>query len=89
MTTDGLISIVLAVAIPRLMALIGGALATRTLPSENGCRNPETYFWVGFFVLLFLVSIVLAFYQQVRNTSQQQAADKMAADKELRGRGGN
>lgn len=87
MTLDALLSILLAVVVPGLMALIGGVLAARALPSEPGKKNPEMWYWVGGFVFLFLISLVLAFVQQVRNTAQQQAANQKATQAELRSTG--
>ena len=87
MTTDGIINILLAVAVPGLMALIGGVLAARTLPSPSGRRSPEVYLWSSLLILLFLVSVVLAFVQQVRNSSQQKIAEQAATTEKLEASG--
>jgi hypothetical protein len=87
MTTDALLNIVLSVGVPGLMALLGGVLAARTLPYEAGKRNPEIKIWSSGFVFLFVISVVLAFVQQTRNTTQQQLAAQIAHDKDLIGTG--
>jgi hypothetical protein len=69
------------------MALIGGILAARALPSKDDKRNPELYFWASGFLVLFIVSLVLAFCQQVRITAQQAVSVKDAHEKELNSEG--
>lgn len=86
-TLDALLNILLAVVVPGLMALIGGVLAARALPTEPGKKNPEMWYWIYWFVFLFLISVVLAFIQQVRNSTQQQLAEQRAAQAELKSTG--
>jgi len=86
-TLDALLNILLAVVVPGLMALIGGALAARALPTEPGKKNSEMWYWICGFVFLFLVSVVLAFVQQVRSSTQQQLAEEKTAQAELKSTG--
>jgi hypothetical protein len=87
MTIDALLNILLTVGVPSLMALMGGILAAKALPTDPGTRNLERSLWVCGFLALFLLSIVLSFIQQVRNTTQQRAADGKAAQAELKSTG--
>jgi energy-coupling factor transporter transmembrane protein EcfT len=81
MTVDGLLAILLNVAIPSLLALAGGILAIRAF---REAKSPERWAWIGVFFGLALVAIVLAFVQQVRFTSQQKEMDAKEASAELR-----
>jgi hypothetical protein len=83
-SVDALLNMLLAVVVPGLMALVGGILAARALPTEPGRKSPEMWYWICGFVFLFLVSIVLAFVQQVRSTAQEHLAEQKAAQAELR-----
>jgi hypothetical protein len=87
MTTDALLNIALTVGVPGLMALIGGILAARSIPSNSGKRTPEFYVWSSGFVVLFLLSVILSFVQQIRNTNQQIMRDSAASAIELRNNG--
>jgi hypothetical protein len=87
MTTDAFLNILLTVLLPGLMALFGGILAARSLPSEPGKRNPEKWGWIAIFMFLFLVSVVLAFVQQVRATHAQQVSDDKAHQLEVKNTG--
>jgi hypothetical protein len=87
MTVDALLNIFLSVCVPGLMALIGGILAARALPSKDDKRNPELYLWASGFLLLFVVSLILAFIQQVRITTQQAESVKEVHEKELKSNG--
>lgn len=87
MTVDALLNILLSVGVPGLMALVGGILAARALPSKDNKRNPELYIWASGFLSLFIVSLILAFIQQVRITTQQSVSVKEAHEKELNSEG--
>lgn len=80
MTTDGVLSVLLSVAIPFLLAVLGGILAVRSLPAEK-FRN-ERWWWIGGFLGLAIVGIVLAFIQQIVLTDEQRVSDKKASDRE-------
>jgi hypothetical protein len=80
-----LLSIALAVFIPFLLAVAGGILAVRALPSETSLR--ERYRWIGGFVFLFVIGIVLSFWQQVRATNHDQVVSQAEKEKEIRAEG--
>jgi hypothetical protein len=86
-TTDAVLNIALSVVVPGLMALVGGILAARSLPSEPGKRNLEIWLWSGGFFALFLVSIILAFIQQVRSTTQDRVKEAIASQEKLSSHG--
>jgi hypothetical protein len=86
-TFDSMLEIALAVGIPGLMALIGGALAARALPTEPGKKNLEMWYWISGFMFLFLFSIILAFVQQIRATAKERATEQKTQQVELRSRG--
>jgi len=69
------------------MALIGGILAVKALPSEPGKRSLKKVYWISGFLFLFVISVILAFVQQVRSTSQQLAAEQKAEQAELKSSG--
>jgi arginine exporter protein ArgO len=85
MSIDGLLSIVLAVLIPFLLAVAGGILAVRALPSETS--RIERYWWVAGFVFLLVIGILLSFYQQVRISNNEQIVSKAEKDKEIKAEG--
>jgi hypothetical protein len=87
MALDALLNILIAVVVPGLMAVIGGILAAKALPTEPGKKNREMWYWISGFVVLFLVSVLLAFVQQIRSTTQQLAAEQKAAQAELKSGG--
>jgi hypothetical protein len=86
-TFDALLNILIAVVVPGLMAVLGGILAAKALPTEPGKKNGQMWFYVLVFVFLFLISVGLAFVQQIRSTAQQRAADEKAARAELKSTG--
>ena len=77
MTADAILAIVLNVAIPSILAILGGILAVRSLPV--GAVKYERWLWVSAFLGLALIAIVLSFVQQVRTTTQQREADEKSA----------
>ena len=83
MTTDGLIGILLAVVIPGVMAVLGGVLGARSLPGEPEKRRKKIVLWSVIFGALFIFSVLLAGYQQVRATSQQRETEQKAAQEKL------
>jgi len=84
-TTDALLNVALAVILPLLMAVGGGILAARALPPED--KKREMWIWILGFLFFFVLSIPLAFWQQVRSTNQQGAVEKAAASERLEARG--
>jgi hypothetical protein len=85
MTIDGLLSLALAIVIPFLLAAAGGVLAVRTL--GDAAEKKEKWVWIGVFILLLVIGIVLGVIQQVRITDQQRTADVDAAAERLRNEG--
>ena len=81
MTTDALLAISLNVVIPSLLAVAGGVLAIRAF---RDAKSTERWAWLGVFVFLFLVAVVLAFAQQVLFTEEQKRSDDKAAQIEAR-----
>jgi hypothetical protein len=81
------LNILLAVVVHGLMAVIGGILAAKALPTEPGKKNRETWYWISGFVFRFLVSVGLAFVQQIRSTKQQITTDEKATQAELKSNG--
>jgi hypothetical protein len=86
-TVDSLLNILLAVVIPGFMALAGGILAAKALPTVAGKRNVEKWYWSSVFILLFVVGVVLAFVQQVRDTSRRENEQQNVRVEELRTHG--
>src|ERR1700733_65364 len=80
MTTSAILSIVISVGIPFVLAVLGGILAVRSLPVEN--FRYERWWWIGTFVGLCLLGIILAVIQQVKLTGDQQLADNKASASE-------
>jgi len=80
MTPDALLAILLNVCIPCLLAVCGGVLAVRALPVS---KARERFVWIAVFVGIAVLGIVLAFFQQVRITMQQQMEDRRTAAREL------
>lgn len=78
MTVDALLAIALNVAIPCVLAILGGILAVRSLQSNTR----EKLFWVCSFIGIALIAIVLAFVQQVRLSEQIQKNEQIATAKE-------
>lgn len=84
MTTDALLALLLNIVIPTLLAVAGGILAIRTF---KDAKSTERWAWIGVFLFLFLVAVILGFIQQVRQTSEQKEADEKANAAELRNEG--
>jgi len=82
MTTDALLTILLNVAIPSVLAILGGILAARSLPAEH--IRYERWLWTSGFVSLALLAVVLAVVQQVRLTTDRVEADRKANETEGR-----
>jgi hypothetical protein len=61
-------------------------LAVKALPVD-AARPFERWGWIGVFVFLLLIGIVLAFVQQVRLTNAQTLADDRERQKDLRSEG--
>jgi hypothetical protein len=70
MTVDGLLNILLGVAIPFFLAVAGGYLAVKD------AKGPEKWRWVSLFVALLIGGIGLSLYQQIRLTNEQKEADQ-------------
>lgn len=84
MTTDALLALLLNIIIPSLLAVAGGVLAIRTF---RDAKSAERWAWIGVFLFLFVIAVVLGFIQQIRQTSQQEEVDEKTAAAELRNEG--
>jgi hypothetical protein len=82
MTTDALLVILLNVAIPSVLAILGGILAARSLPAER--IRYERWLWTSGFLGLALLAVVLAVIQQVRLTTYRVETDRKANETEGR-----
>ena len=87
MNVDSLLAFLLTIAIPFLLAAAGGALATRTLPTET--KKGELIGWISAFAGLLVVGVILGVWQQVRITSQQKIDHDLAEADRLRSEGNN
>jgi hypothetical protein len=77
MTTDAILSVLLSVAIPFILAAMGGILAVRTTDEKF---RYERWWWLVSFIGLALLGIVLAFVQQIVLTSEQKEADRKSEE---------
>jgi hypothetical protein len=82
MTVDGLLAIVLTAAIPFVLAVLGGILAIKALPDAESYTRRRRWFIA--FILLGVLGIGFAVWQQVRVTAQQKYADDEARAKQKR-----
>lgn len=85
MNADSLINFFLTVAIPILLAVAGGILAIRALPSDT--QHRERFGWIVVFIFLGVVGLVLGFVQQVRTTTQEHALEEKAQERDIRQEG--
>jgi hypothetical protein len=81
-TTGALLSVLLSVAIPFVLAVMGGILAVRSLPAEK--FRYERWWWVASFICIALLGIVLAFVQQLILTKEQKETEQKASEAEFR-----
>jgi hypothetical protein len=79
MTVDALLNILLLVAVPGLMALIGGHLAAKALESRY-----ERNLYRASFAFLFVVGIGLSIWQQVRTTNAEGLAKSQAHSAQIK-----
>ncbi len=81
MTWDAILAILLNVAIPVTLAILGGALAIRSLKEA---KSTERSIWLAIFIGLGVAAIVLAFAQQILITRKETQANLRARQTELR-----
>jgi hypothetical protein len=86
MTTDALLAILLGVAFPFVLAVIGGWLAVKALPNA---KQGERYIWFSVLIVICLLGIGLSFWQQVRSTNVQKTVEEAEHAKELKLEGEN
>jgi hypothetical protein len=86
MTIDAFLNMVLTVIIPVIMAAMGGFLAAKVLPVKEK-SSIERWAWMGAFVFLAVIAIVLSFYQQVRVTNKEELASNERHKYELASNG--
>ena len=76
MTTDAWLAFALGVAIPSILAILGGVLAVRSLATAT---KPERWLWIWSFTALGALGLVFRVVQQIRITAQQHEVEVAAA----------
>ncbi len=76
MTTDAWLAFALGVAIPSILAIMGGILAVKSLG-----KGQRLWIWTFAFITFGVLGLVLGVVQQIRITTQQHDAEVAAAEK--------